>query len=69
MFEDLVKLSKNGNKEGIFFKTGHRFFNSKVCDYSKKHVYCCTGDQYPSKEQVEELKAMEPCLEPTGKVF
>ena len=60
MFEDLDKLSSY--KEGLFFKTGLKFFNSKRCDYSKRHVYCCTGGQYPSKEQVEKLKVMEPCL-------
>ena len=54
MFEKMDILSKNG----LAFKTGLRFFKNKVCDYSKRHVYCCNGDQHPSETQVKKLKVM-----------
>ena len=57
MIEDILKLPKNNTA----YKTGHRFYKSRVCDQSKRHVYCCTGDQHPSEEQVKKLKAIEPC--------
>lgn len=60
MFEKMGILSKNG----LAFKTGLRFFKNRVCDYSKRHVYCCTGDQHPSETLVKKLKSIEPCVEP-----
>ena len=54
MFEKMDILSKNG----LAFKTGLRFFKNMVCDYSKRHVYCCNGDQHPSETQVKKLKVM-----------
>ena len=57
MIEDILELPKNGTA----YKTGYRFYKSKICDYSKRHVYCCTGDKHPSEEQVKKLKAIEPC--------
>ena len=57
MFEDMNKLSKNG----LAYQTGYRFLKNKVCDYSRRLVYCCTGDKHPSEEQVKKLKVIEPC--------
>ena len=66
MLEDLTRIANiDDNQEGPVFKTGLRFFNSKVCDYNKKYVYCCNGNQHPSDEQVEKLKVMNPCVKPT----
>lgn len=66
MLDDLTHLANiDGNQEGPVFKTGLRFFNNKVCDYNKRHVYCCNNNQHPSDEQVEKLKVMEPCVKPT----
>ena len=56
MLDDLTHLANiDGNQEGPVFKTGLRFFNNKVCDYNKRHVYCCNNNQHPSDEQVEKL--------------
>ena len=56
MIEDLLKLSRNN----LVYNTGLRFFKNKVCDNSKRHVYCCTGGQPPSAGQVKKLKVIEP---------
>jgi len=65
MLEKLTRIASIGNNQGgPVFKTGLRFFNNKVCDYNKKHVYCCNGNQHPSDEQVEKLKVTEPCVKP-----
>ena len=54
MIEDMLKLSRNN----LVYNTGLRFFKNKVCDSSKRHVYCCAGDQHPSETQVKKLKVM-----------
>ena len=58
MINVLLKLSKNN----LAYKTGFRFYKNRVCDISKRHVYCCNGDQHPSEEQVKKLKVTEPCI-------